>query len=505
MSDPTKTGIEQKESAVKEERHWVRLTRVCNNRCLFCLDSRSLNPALTIPHEEIVAEIERGRERGAQRLILSGGEPTIHPEFVDYIKLGGELGYTWIQTISNGRMFAYPRFVKQVIRAGLREATFSVHGHTAELHDRLVGIPGAFEQVMRGVRNVKRVRGFVLSIDVVLNRQNVPHLEEMLRFFISLGVREFDLLHLVPFGRAWEGEREALYYDRTEMVHHLKRAFDIRREEDVVIWTNRLPPEHLEGDEDLIQDPHKLHDEVRGRMRMFRALLDEGTAFECKGERCPHCPLERFCGRLDDLLAFWDDGGARRVRIRPDAPATLVEEARRRLGDGVERVLEIDDEHALPADLSAYAAIEYLGQDDARLAALAGSGLPTTFTLRRGWPAPDRVPEGARARFPAFEFASEVALSSPRVDARVRELAPDDLPRCVGGSGETPWRDTFPLSIVDAETLRVDPVRYTDHYIRHRYRVKSLRCDGCREVARCAGLHINHVRAWGFEVLRPMD
>ena len=46
----------------------------------------------------------------------------------------------------------------------------------------------------------------------------------------------------------------------------------------------RLPAEVLEGHEHLIQDPHKLEDEVRGRLQEFEALLAEGTPVRISGQ-----------------------------------------------------------------------------------------------------------------------------------------------------------------------------------------------------------------------------
>jgi len=510
----------QKEAAVREERHWVRLTRACNNRCLFCLDSDNLaGGPLAVPDAEIEAEIRRGRERGALRLILSGGEASIHPRFVDFIRLGRQLGYTWIQTISNGRMYAYGKFVRAVVQAGLNEATLSIHGHTPELHDGLTGIPGSFEQALAGLQNLRRVPGFVVSVDVVLNRRNVPHLAEILSFFIAHGVHEFDLLHLVPFGRAWSRHRDELSYDPREMREHLQRAFALRRQHDLVIWTNRLPAAHLEGEEDLIQDPHKLHDEVRGRMAMFEALVTEGTPFCCHDERCGQCPLDGLCSALRTLAGWWQGGSAPRVRYAADTPPDMVDAARARFSRA-RWVLEVPDGAPWPpTSPSAFAEasvderlrrtslslpadeLVFTGRDRAQLARLVADGRPVSALLSRELLAAGPLPAGVVPLFPTYEFLSEVAAASPSLAEGVGAL---DLPRCLGGQGASAWADTFPLGVVDPATRRIDPVRFTDHYLRNLYRVHSLRCDACLHRAGCPGLPINHARREGLGVLHPI-
>src|SRR5439155_5613079 len=286
------------EDAAHERRNWVRLTFECNNRCTFCLDSDTHNGEMRA-RDDVKAQILDGRKKGATRLILSGGEPTIHPNYVDFIKLGRLAGYEKIQTVTNGRLFGYGFFLRKALDAGLSEITFSLHGPNAKIHDALVGVPGAFEQETQGLKNAIADGRPVVNVDIVINKGNVKHLAEMLDLFISWGVREFDLLQVVPFGRAFTEGRESLFYDLEEMRPYLLKAFEYAKRPDLHIWLNRFPPQHLEGFEHLIQDPYKLNDEVRGRKEEFAGLLDRGVDLDCRDPaRCRYCYLEKLCDTL---------------------------------------------------------------------------------------------------------------------------------------------------------------------------------------------------------------
>ena len=289
------------EEAAHEQRNWVRLTFDCNDRCVFCLDAHTHDGTVRA-REEIKAQILDGRRKGAQRLILSGGEPTIHPDFVDFVKLGRLAGYRKIQTVTNGRMFAYPDFLKRSLDAGLSEITFSIHGPNAKIHDALVGTRGAFEEEVKGLRNALADGRPILNIDVCVNRGNVKHLEELLATFTAMGVREYDLLHVIPFGRAYTEGKETLFYDLEEARPHLLAAFAYSKRPGIHIWLNRFPPQHLEGFEHLIQDPYKLGDEVRGRKEEFAHLLERGVPLDCRApHRCGHCYLEPLCDTLEEV------------------------------------------------------------------------------------------------------------------------------------------------------------------------------------------------------------
>lgn len=290
--------VAEHEDAAHEKRNWVRLTFDCNNHCVFCLDTLAHDGNMR-DAEEVKRQILEGRRNGATRLILSGGEPTMHPRFVDFIKLGRLAGYRKVQTVTNGRMFSYEPFLKRCLDAGLGEITFSLHGPNAKIHDALVGVKGAFEQETRALKLAFADGRPVVNVDVVINRANVKHLPEMLRIFYGMGVREFDLLQVIPFGNAYKEGRDILFYDLEEMRPYLLEAFAWSKKPDVHVWLNRFPPPHLEGYEHLIQDPYKLNDEVKGRREEFGRFLEEGIDLDCRDPaRCRHCYLQRLCDTL---------------------------------------------------------------------------------------------------------------------------------------------------------------------------------------------------------------
>jgi pyruvate-formate lyase-activating enzyme len=287
----------QKEKAATKSKHWVRLTKVCNNNCLFCLDKDSQN-GTAVSLSEIKNNLLIGRKKKIDQVILSGGEATIHPNFSDVVKMAKKMGYSHIQVITNGRMFAYPDFLISAVKAGVNEVTFSIHGHDERLHDAQTQIKGSFRQAIDGLKSALSVNGLIVNIDIVINKINFIYLADILKYFIDLGVSEFDLLQVIPSGQAWKN-RKKLFYDVSKGMPYIRRALLFSRDPEIFIWTNRFPPVYLEGFEDLIQHPNKLYDEIRGRQNMFESFVKRGRMMRCWGERCRFCFLKNFCKDLE--------------------------------------------------------------------------------------------------------------------------------------------------------------------------------------------------------------
>jgi MoaA/NifB/PqqE/SkfB family radical SAM enzyme len=512
----------------------VRLTRRCNNRCLFCHDALR-HDGTAVPLEDARRDVAAGRSRGAERLVLSGGEPTIHPAFVDLVAAGRAAGYRWVQVVTNGRMFAYDRFAERAVAAGLDEVTVSLHGHTPELHDGLVGVRGAFGQTLRGIRTLQRL-GRVVSVDVVVCRPNVQHLAEMLRAFLALGLGEFDLLHLVPFGRAFEEHRDELYFDAKAERAHVLEALELRRRPGVHVWTNRWPAALLEGAEELIQDPLKVLDEVRGTAEGFEAWLRTGAEPECRGERCRRCFLEGFC---DDLAGAWERlvrgtfevvaidasaaplaPGAAEAIARQAAAALRVrapgpEDAARALralprGGEAELELELDALGAVPPALGARARRVVVRRVEDLVAALALPRAELEIPLERATlevarraveAAPERVVLRSRGRTRLAEVRAE-ALSPPEIAAAAAAVATEGFAPCLAPRARPAARTLEAATLAPDGALDLLP--FARAWVREGYRTRSLRCDGCAAGDGCPGAHVNYVRAHGFGWMAPL-
>ncbi|MCB9588998.1 MAG: radical SAM protein [Polyangiaceae bacterium] len=530
--------VESHEEAAHEKRNWVRLSYDCNNKCTFCLDSLA-HVGTMRSNMDVKIQIVEGRKKGASRLILSGGEPTMHPNFLDFVKLGKRAGYPKVQTVTNGRMFAYPDFLDRAAENGLDEITFSLHGHNAKIHDALVATPGAFVQETAGLKAALASGRFIVNVDIVINKQNVKHLPEMLETFISWGVKEFDLLHIIPFGNAWGPAKEHLFYDLEGNEEALQRAFEYSRRPDVHIWLNRFPPPFTEGFEELIQDPYKMNDEVRGRREEFDKYLSIGRKLSCRQpERCHYCYLNQLCDGLDDALAERQHEHVDELRLVAPAPVSgqLPQAAALRVvAPSVEGAVQlIQDQRANFTEApTLYLELEnYTGLDEAlegdrfadlvlgRCYANTPAQAKLLFGLEGAFEVCVALTQQTRAIIDEHADDPRLGLEQPNYDRVTEQLRSDvplrevlsglptnipveNVPACILGREPRAVATHLDAAMLGADA-RIDMTKYTKRYIADRYYTKSRRCKECKFDSTCRGVHINFVRAHGYKELDPV-
>lgn len=158
----------------------VRVNYHCNQDCAFCFVDRVLPP----PAGELVeAQIARAAADGVALLSLSGGEPTLDPKLVDYIRYGTSLGLR-VQIQTNATRLGDPKLTAALAKAGLAEAFISLHGADAKTSDAVTRAPGTFAQTLLGIDQLV-AHGVRVSLNCVITGPNHQALEAIVRLIAS--------------------------------------------------------------------------------------------------------------------------------------------------------------------------------------------------------------------------------------------------------------------------------------------------------------------------------
>ncbi|MBN2305621.1 MAG: radical SAM protein [Anaerolineae bacterium] len=174
----------------------------CNLACRHCWiaptfsPNGSTGPFIRLDH--VRKAIDEAKSLGLNRIKLTGGEPTLHPEFRELVRLihAEGLGIT-IET--NGTLID-AELAQFLAEHGCGMISVSVDGATAETHDALRNVPGSYERALAGIRALVGV-GFGPQLICTLHQGNVAEMAGVVELGQRLGCGSVKFNYVQRAGR----------------------------------------------------------------------------------------------------------------------------------------------------------------------------------------------------------------------------------------------------------------------------------------------------------------
>jgi radical SAM protein with 4Fe4S-binding SPASM domain len=180
----------------------LALTYRCNNDCAHCYNIQHPAPGTDtgeLSTEDWKRVLDKAWSLGIPHIIFTGGEPTLRddlPELIAHAEKNGQI--TGLNT--NARRLSDERFVARLVESGLDHVQITLESSRPEVHDEMVRSQGAFQQTVKGIRNVLASPLYVMTNTTML-RTNVHTIPETLDFLAELGVPTVGLNALIYSGR----------------------------------------------------------------------------------------------------------------------------------------------------------------------------------------------------------------------------------------------------------------------------------------------------------------
>lgn len=144
----------------------IQLTDACNLRCVYCMGE----DAVFLPREKLLTPTELGRLSGSLRELgisqarITGGEPTIRPDFLECVEAIAEGGWDRLGLTTNGLRLA--DLASPLADLGLHGANVSLDSLDPDNFRRIARRPGLAD-VLRGI-DAARGAGLVVKINCVV-------------------------------------------------------------------------------------------------------------------------------------------------------------------------------------------------------------------------------------------------------------------------------------------------------------------------------------------------
>ncbi len=361
----------QPESQWRDQRKNVAINigKACNNRCVFCIDGLpKAEDRSYMPWPQMQTELKAWHDEGYRSVGFLGGEPTTYPKICQSVAYARELGFTRIAIATNATKLRLHHFTDRILDAGLTRVTISMHGHTAELEDKLTRVPGNFEKKCAAIRYLvhkRRTEGALkdgLSVNIVLNGWNYRYLPKMMNFFYrKMGVDDIRVNFIRPEGYA-EGDRDLTpRYDKVVPVllkaivlaeTHFRRVFtfggfpmcvlpaSLRNNEDLLSrymgeyrdlstacsirsdGGDVIPPGARPDPDSWVDGPKSsvVHFDAESKRARFNWQDRKKNDLKGHPKACDRCELDHVCeGVWKGYLEIWGDQGFSPVKIADTA------------------------------------------------------------------------------------------------------------------------------------------------------------------------------------------
>ena len=141
----------------------------CNLRCPFCHNAllvTQLGESPTITEEEVLSFLS-GRKGLLDAMVLSGGEPLMHPDAIDFLEKVRKLGFA-IKVDTNG---CYPDALKAILDRGLADYVAMDIKNCPEKYAETVGIPDFSTENVEKSLSLLRSSGIPYELRTTVVRQ----------------------------------------------------------------------------------------------------------------------------------------------------------------------------------------------------------------------------------------------------------------------------------------------------------------------------------------------
>lgn len=257
----------------------------CNLACTFCMveDVLDVYPGTSLAAFEAAAA-DPGLLEGKTRIIFSGGEVTLSPQLVDYVRLARSLpGIEHVRLQTNAVRLNRADVLDALIDAGVDELFVSVHGHDAALCDALTQRKGSFEAIRRGLSTIAASRATLITNTAIVE-PNHRHLADIVELVSPYGPRSMEFWNYWP--RADEdgsrGHAARVGDIRAPLLRALETCVD-RGIPPVVKWVPRCLLGDMAWCQDDGQPPAILEDTYFERAPEY-ACLYQGVCADAVGK-----------------------------------------------------------------------------------------------------------------------------------------------------------------------------------------------------------------------------
>ena len=179
----------------------LMITGKCNLNCLHCFNARDNAPLNSeLKYEEILKLLDEARDIGVHAFTITGGEPLVHPKFMDIIKSIYERDMFVFELNTNGLLITQKMLdeFKKIGCFPLMKISYDGIGY----HNWMRQNPKAEDKTVNAIKLCIE-NGFRVKAQTQVNKKNISVMFDTAKYLNGLGVEEMRIIRTTEAPR-WE-------------------------------------------------------------------------------------------------------------------------------------------------------------------------------------------------------------------------------------------------------------------------------------------------------------
>ncbi len=207
---------------------YLYITNGCNLNCRHCwITPHFINgkpsPGECLDLDLLKIAVKQGKTLGLSQAKLTGGEPVLHPQFVEIVDF-----------LSKENIRINMETNATLVTAGLAKhlknnttmwfVSTSLDSPNAENHDYFRGVQGAFKAALKGTEHLINA-GYRPQVIMSPHRGNVHEVEDLVKLAVKIGAGSVKFNPVTPTGRGktMNKKGETMDFDETmDLVHFIR-------------------------------------------------------------------------------------------------------------------------------------------------------------------------------------------------------------------------------------------------------------------------------------------
>lgn len=157
----------------------IELNTNCNQSCVWCYNMSKLDDSHQISEKTFDNILNGLVAIGCNQLLLTGGEPTLHPLMPHFINKAIGAGINRVYIVSNGYRIHKDFFDVLKDHRSNVIVNISIHGSNKEIHDKLTQMPGSFDALLSNI-GIYHKHGFAVNAQTTICQSNHDDLMKIL-------------------------------------------------------------------------------------------------------------------------------------------------------------------------------------------------------------------------------------------------------------------------------------------------------------------------------------